>query len=658
VKLNSAMKKAAAKWPILLLLLMMPALVFAQQDDKDKKKTPPPPKNNTQKATPPANNPPNQGGGKPPAGSTPPNGQPPRGGQGNGGNPNGGQPSNGSKPIGGNPNGGQPGQPRPTPPNGGPPANGGKPSSGGQAGGGVQPAPQPGNGRPTGQPTAGQPNGGQPNNGRPSSGQPNNGQPNNGRPNNGQPNGGQPSRGNQPNGGQPNVGQPPRGNQPNGGQPNGGQNPQNGSRNREPNRAPVPAPQQVRVHNGNATVIRAGGNTHVTTIRTQNVVINRTDYGRRVVTVRPGGVTVVSIGSNRGFVQRPIARVGYVQRTYVVHGRPYVRVYHSYNYRGIAYVRYVPAYYYSPRFYVWAYNPWVRPVYFGWGWGPRAPWYYGGYFAPAPFYVSASLWLTDYIIAENLRASYEAQLDAQGQQYAAPPPDNTAADPNAYNNAELSPALRQAIADEVSRQLNAEKTAAGNPQPAGAAADDSSGDQAPPALAADQRVFVVSAPLQVYDGDQPCSLTAGDVVSRIEDSPGNDNAVGVSVLSSKQSDCRPGAQPRIQVADLQDMSNDLRAQTDEGLKKLSQDQGKNGLPPAPDVTQTANPNGQGTADPDAVNQLNQQRQDADQTEKEVGGPGGSSMLMPGWFQQPRAPIAGGIPLVWKPSIRFTIARYF
>ena len=92
------------------------------------------------------------------------------------------------------------------------------------------------------------------------------------------------------------------------------------------------------------------------------------------------------------------------------------------------------------------------------------------------------------------------------------------------------PALRQAIADEVQRQLNAEKNAASNPQAAG---DNSSGDQAPPALAADQRVFVVSAPLQVYDGDQPCSLTAGDVISRVEDSPGNDNAVGVSVLSSK-----------------------------------------------------------------------------------------------------------------------------
>jgi hypothetical protein len=423
------------------------------------------------------------------------------------------------------------------------------------------------------------------------------------------PNGSQPPKTGQSNNGQPNNGQPNRGNQPNNGQPNGFR--------------PNTGGEQVHLHNGNATVIRST-NSHVTTIHTSNnVTINRTDYGRRVVAVRPGGVTVVTIG-NRGFVQRPLARVGFVQRTYVVGGRSYVRVYRNYTWHGIIYQRYVPAYYYGPGFYLWAGRPWIRPVYWGWGWG-RAPWFYGGYFAPAPYYVSASLWLTDYIIAENLRASYEAQQEAINAQYSAPPPDNSPADPNAYNSAQVSPAVRQAIADEVQRQLDAEKNAAansGNPQQAGGPATDS----APPALSADARVFVVSAPLQVTDGDQPCSLTAGDIVSRVEDSPGSDGAVAVSVLNSKPSDCRSGAQPRVQVTDLQDMANDLRAQTDEGLKNLSQKQGTNGMPPAPDATAVPNPNGQGTPDPDAVNQLKQQQQDADQTEKEVGtgqsGPGG------------------------------------
>ena len=82
--------------------------------------------------------------------------------------------------------------------------------------------------------------------------------------------------------------------------------------------------------------------------------------------------------------------------------------------------------------------------------------------------------------------------------------------------------------------------------------------------------------------------------------------------------------------DLQDMQNDLHAQTDEGLKRLSQSQGTNGMPAAPDVRQVPNPYGQGTADPDVVNQLRQQQQDANQTEREVRGgrgPGGDDELV-------------------------------
>ena len=55
------------------------------------------------------------------------------------------------------------------------------------------------------------------------------------------------------------------------------------------------------------------------------------------------------------------------------------------------------------------------------------------------------------------------------------------------------------------------------------------------------------------------------------------------------------------------------------------------MPSAPDATAFPNPNGQGTPDPDAVNQLKQQQQDADQTEKEVGngqnGPGGNEVKL-------------------------------
>ena len=378
-----------------------------------------------------------------------------------------------------------------------------------------------------------------------------------------------------------------------------------------PNR--TPPSQQIQTHNGVASVVR-GSSGQPGFIRTSNVTISRTPYGRRVITTRPGGVRVVGIGHSSGFVERPLARPGFVQRTYVVGGRSYVRVYQNFTYRGIVYQRYVPAFYFGPRFYFWAHNPWATPVYWRWGWG-NPWWFFNGYFAPAPFYSSASLWLTDYAIAEDLQEADDSQQSANSDAPpAALPQDSDQPDANAYNSATITPAMRQTIAGEVQRQLEAEKMAAGNPQPAPASAS----DQAPPALSVDQRVFVVSAPLQVYDGTQPCSLSAGDIVSRLEDSPDADNTVAVSVLSSKNSDCRPGAKVRMRVSTLQDFANDLQARTDEGLKILSEKQGTNGLPSAPDVVPVANPNGQGTLDPDAVNQLKLQQQDADQTEKEVG----------------------------------------
>jgi YVTN family beta-propeller protein len=377
-----------------------------------------------------------------------------------------------------------------------------------------------------------------------------------------------------------------------------------------PNR--TPPSQQIQTHNGAATVVR-GGNGQAGFIRTSNVTISRTPYGRRVITTQPGGARIVGVGNSNGFVERPLSRPGFVQRTYVVGGRSYVRVYQNFNYRGVVYQRYVPGFYFGPRFYFWAGNPWAAPVYWRWGWG--SPWwFFGGYFAPAPYYSSSSQWLTDYAIAADLQEAGDSQQSADSDTTpTTPPQDSDQPDANAYNNAAVSPAMRQSIAGEVQRQLDAEKLAASNPQQPSAFAS----DQAPPALSADQRVFIVSTPLQVYDGTQPCSLSDGDIVSRLEDTPDNDNTVAVSVLTSKASDCRSGAKVRMRVTTLQDFVNDLQARTDEGLKILSEKQGTSGLPPAPDTTPVPNPNGKGTPDPDAANQLKLQQQDADQTEKEV-----------------------------------------
>ena len=87
-------------------------------------------------------------------------------------------------------------------------------------------------------------------------------------------------------------------------------------------------------------------------------------------------------GSSSG---RYPGHAGYFQRTYLAGGRPYAHVYRASRYRGIVYVRYVPAYYYQPRFYGWVSNPWRTPVVYNWG-GLRRPGWDStrGYFTPAP----------------------------------------------------------------------------------------------------------------------------------------------------------------------------------------------------------------------------------------------------------------------------------
>jgi len=335
---------------------------------------------------------------------------------------------------------------------------------------------------------------------------------------------------------------------------------------------------------------------------------------------------LVSTGPNSGYSQRAyMHRNGraYVQRTYVIGGRTSVYVYNRFAYHGAFYYGYVPGYYFRPAFYGWAYNPWLNPVYYRWDWLGSA-WYapYGYYFAPAPYYPVASLWLTDYVLAESLRAAY----DASAAQEPGPPPDQSAA-----QSTVLTPEVKQAIADEVKRQIDAERAAAGSPpgQPAAAPAAAPApaapaatpvttqvAEQRPEALDPAVSVFVVSASLDVSAGDQSCSLSPGDVIMRINDTPDARQNVAVKVASSKRSDCPTGQQVAVTVADLQEMHNQFRAKIDSGLKTLADNQGKDGLPPAPD-TQTS-PGEVPPPQPDMVRADLQKLQTvADQTEADV-----------------------------------------
>jgi hypothetical protein len=372
----------------------------------------------------------------------------------------------------------------------------------------------------------------------------------------------------------------------------------------------------------------ANFNSHgtVSSIHSGGMTINKGPGGsRRVETVNKNGTRLVSTGRRGGYAEHSFSRGGhsYVRRTYVYNGHAYARVYGRYSYGGYYYNGYVPGYYYGPAYYGWAYNPWPGPVYYGWGWG-GAPWYgyYGYYYQPYPVYPYASLWLTDYLIAQNLQLAYEAQAAAaaeSGQAYGAQfvtaayhPGGN---DPFGADKTApvLTPELKQALADEVKAMIAAEKQAAASNQSA-----IPSGDQPPGALDPNFRVFVVSSTLteQTADGTE-CSLSQGDFITRLEDTPDADKNVKVKVSSSQKDDCAAGTQLSVSVDDLQDMYNNFHQQIDDGLKSLSENQGKNGLPAAPATGGHAVAEGQAQPDLTTQTDLEAQQKDADKAEAEV-----------------------------------------
>jgi hypothetical protein len=329
----------------------------------------------------------------------------------------------------------------------------------------------------------------------------------------------------------------------------------------------------------------------------RGIVIDRHMHGgQRIITERPDHSRIVSMGRNRGYVERPFDRNGraYVQRTYVAGGMSYRRVYRTYQYHQVTIVQYVPAVYYPPRFYGWAYDPWGPRVVYSWGWN-QDPWYqtYGTYFTPEPAYSSASLWLTDFLLAANLKLAYENQNADNAEQ---PPADDSSKGAEA---ASITPEMKQAIAAEVQREIQEEKaestdsakpadTAKSEPPPANANTPPPANENAvPPALDPNHRLFVVSSNLDAANVDPPCELTPGDIITRIDDKPGDGNDVRVMVMKSKPTDCKSGLMPSVQVSDLQEMHNSFREQIDRGLGTLAQNQGKNGLPPAPDAKPNA-----------------------------------------------------------------------
>ncbi|HLY18724.1 MAG TPA: hypothetical protein VKR61_15945 [Bryobacteraceae bacterium] len=339
---------------------------------------------------------------------------------------------------------------------------------------------------------------------------------------------------------------------------------------------------------------------------------------RTVVRTRPGGVTVVSNRYGHGYIGHPYRYHGveYVHRTYYYNGRVYGRFYRPYTYWGVPLSVYSPGFYFAPAFYGWAYSPWAAPIAYPWGWAGN-PWYgyYGAYFTPYPVYASPALWLTDYFVAQTLQAAYaERAAELANQQ--------------AQAQAPLTPDVKNAIAEEVRRQIALENSESA----AGAAATPDPGSSGVARILADPtaHVFLVSAPLDVpSNAGGTCGITEGDVLQLNPGTPANSQTANLIVMASKGQDCLKGNTVQVNISDLQDMQNHMRETLDQGMNDLRAKQGQNGIPAAPAAARAEPVKTEFAAiapppDPNVKTELGDQTKEADQADREAtneAGPG-------------------------------------
>ena len=341
--------------------------------------------------------------------------------------------------------------------------------------------------------------------------------------------------------------------------------------------------------------------------------------GGRHVMVERGDHSRVFVGrGGRGYVQRPYMYHGheYARRSSYYNGHYYNHFYGRYSYHGVWMNPYYPSVYFRPAFYGWAYNPWVAPVSFGWGWG-GSPWYgyYGSYFTPYPVYASPSLWLTDYLIANSLQAAYQANAQAAALSNAAP----------------LTPDVKQLISEEVRQQIALENTEA---QASGANPEPDLASSSIQRLLTDGKphVFVAGADLDVVDGGgNECALSEGDALQLRGQVAPDAQAANLAVLASKGGrECPKGDVVSVALSDLQDMQNHMRETIDAGMQEMQKKAGHGGLPAAPASAAAApTPSPMAALAPppppesEVASEINQQSQAADQAEKEAGAEAGS-----------------------------------
>ena len=293
---------------------------------------------------------------------------------------------------------------------------------------------------------------------------------------------------------------------------------------------------------------------------------NRTQFtrsGNRFEMRRPDGSR--TIRSRNGIIhERPFERnhTTYVRRTYIRDNYVSVRHYTVSYWGHRPFYCYTPYRVYPAPFYGWVWRPW-GPVSYSWGWYDE-PWYgyYGYYWHPYPVYYGPSFWLTDFVISDILAAAYaedRAENNARAQ---------------AAANAAIDDKIKAQVREEVEAELKARKHQQSVPM-----------DRA----VSSGYVHVVTKDMDVAvaSSNESCALSSGDIVKISKTPSKDDEVVAMTVVTSKRGGCRPNTHVLMSLDDLQDMKNHFSESIDKGLEKLQEQQGKGGLPAAPQDAQAA-----------------------------------------------------------------------
>jgi hypothetical protein len=128
---------------------------------------------------------------------------------------------------------------------------------------------------------------------------------------------------------------------------------------------------------------------------------------------------------------------------------------------------------------------------------------------------------------------------------------------------------------------------------------------------------VVASDVTVVANGQECALSSGDVITRLTDTPDADQTVSASVSATKKGDCASGQTVAVKVDDLQEMYNHFQENITNGMGELAKKQGTGGMPAAPDTGTQAGAVQPPPPDTSVAKTLQDQQQQADQTESQV-----------------------------------------